>query len=174
MDNTEEPEDAPPALLVPAATAATSIGIPPAASKRYPITSRFLCVCVQPAGKAQAYGGLFMPQQYVTVTSHASGRYAMQKRYGCAAQGGVNRLRRDGALRSAGLPPYRRCRFPYPPPVVIVLSFGSRTSPSLQRSISCLAMESFSGMGGILSFVNHAASSSSLSWMRMSPETYSA
>lgn len=86
MDNTEEPEDAPPALLVPAATAATSIGLPPAASKRYPITSSFLCVCVQPAGKAQAYGGLFMPPQYVTVTSRASGRYVMQKGYGCAAQ----------------------------------------------------------------------------------------
>ena len=90
MDNTEEPEDAPPALLVPAATAATSTGLPPAASKRYPITSSFLCVSVQPAGKAQAYGGLFMPPQYVTVTSHASGRYAMQKEYGCAAQGGVS------------------------------------------------------------------------------------
>ncbi len=87
MDNTEEPGGCPPALLVPAATAATSIGLPPAASKRYPITSSFLCVSVQPAGKAQAYGGLFMPQQYVTVTSHASGRYAMQKEYGCAAQG---------------------------------------------------------------------------------------
>ena len=28
-----------------------------------------------------------MPPQYVTVTSRASGRYAMQKEYGCAAQG---------------------------------------------------------------------------------------
>ena len=31
-----------------------------------------------------------MPPQYVTVTSRASGRYAMQKGYGCAAQGGVS------------------------------------------------------------------------------------
>ena len=31
-----------------------------------------------------------MTPQYVTVTSRASGRYAMQKGYGCAAQGGVS------------------------------------------------------------------------------------
>ena len=131
MDNTEEPEDAPPALLVPAATAATSIGLPPAASKRYPITSSFLCVSVQPAGRAQAYGGLFMPLQYVTVTSRASGRYAIQKEYGCAAQG-CQQASQGWHLRSASLPPYRRRRFFYPLPVVVVLFFSCRTSPSLQ------------------------------------------
>ncbi len=68
-------------------SAANSDRLLPAASKRDYITDSFLCVCVQSAGRAQAYGGLFMPLQYVTVTSRASGRYAIQKEYGCAAQG---------------------------------------------------------------------------------------